>query len=356
MKVDSERNKVFRAIRVVIFSLWGLAPVSLMATDVTNLYTAEVPISGKSEDELEEAVGSALKSVLVKITGNASGAGDSGSVLIDGAMSFLERYSYLESGETDLVYLSATFDQFILNSELTTLEIPIWGKERPNTLLKVLVDKGSGYEDPQHEQYDLLLKMFSERARSRGLPIKFSQKLILGKINDELFSSADSEIKENSHNEGLAQKYPDSCIVLVNLKETHGDIWEASWSLLIGDEETQFRSEGDLIDMVTSEIIDSVVDKIAEVFLEPIIVRKPEVIEIGIIGLVRSTEFLGVLAYLSKLDLVDNVSISSMQTEQISLTVSTRKSRRELLQSIAFGNYLSLVSESPIIYHLNTRN
>ena len=356
MIVESQRNKVFEAIRVVIFSLWGLTPASLMAIDVANLYTAEVPISGKSDDELEEAVGSALKSVLVKITGNASGAGDSVSVLIDGAMSFLERYSYLESGETDLVYLSATFDQSILNSELTTLEIPIWGKERPNTLLKVLVDKGSGYEDPEHEQYDLLLKMFSERARNRGLPIKFSQKQILGKINDELFSSANSGIKENFHEKRLGQKYPASCIVLVNLKETHGDIWEAFWSLSIGDEETQFRSEGDLIDIVTSEIIDSVVDKVAAVFLEPIIVRKPEVIEIGIIGLARSTEFLGVLAYLSKLDLVDNVSISSMQTEQISLTVSTRKSRRELLQSIAFGNYLSLVSESPIIYYLSTRN
>ena len=356
MIVKSERNRILRVIRVVIFSLWGLAPASLMATDVANLYTAEVLTAGKSEEELEEAVASALKSVLVKITGDASGAGNSVSVLIDGAMSFLERYSYIESSETDLVYLSATFDQSILNSELTTLEIPIWGKERPNTLFKVLVDTGFGYEDPQHEQYDLLLKMLSERARYRGLPIKFSQKQNFEKVNVELFSSADSGIKENFHHEGLGQKYPSSCIVIVNLKETHGDIWEASWSLSVGGEDTQFRSEGELIDIVTSEIVDSVVDRIAEIFLEPIIVRRPEVIEMGIIGLTRSTEFLGVLAYLSKLDLVDNVSISSMQTEQISLTVSTRKSRRELLQSIAFGNHLRLVSESPIIYDLSNRN
>ena len=215
MIVESQRNKFFKAIRLVIFSLWGLAPASLMAIDVANLYTAEVPISGKSDDELEKAVGSALKSVLVKITGNASGAGDSVSVLIDGAMSFLERYSYIESSETDLVYLSATFDQFILNSELTTLEIPIWGKERPNTLLKVLVDTGFGYEDPQHELYDLLLNMFSERARYRGLPIKFSQRQNFEKVNVELFSSADSGMKGNFHDEGLEQKYPSSCIVLV---------------------------------------------------------------------------------------------------------------------------------------------
>ena len=76
-----------------------------------------MPIYGKSEGELEEAVGLALKSVLVKIT-EALGAGDSVIVLVDGAMSFLERYSYIESEDTDLVYLSATFDQSILNSEL----------------------------------------------------------------------------------------------------------------------------------------------------------------------------------------------------------------------------------------------
>ena len=142
MILETKGNTVFRFIRVMIFSLWGFFPASLMAADVANLYTAEVPIYGKSEGELEEAVGLALKSVLVKITGSASGAGDSVIVLVDGAMSFLELYSYIESEDTDLVYLSATFDQSILNSELITLEIPIWGKERPNTLLKVLVDKG----------------------------------------------------------------------------------------------------------------------------------------------------------------------------------------------------------------------
>ena len=356
MIVKTKRNRVFRTIRVMIFSLWGLAPASLMAADVANLYTAEVPISGKSEGELEEAVGLALKSVLVKITGNTSGAGDTVSVLIDGAMSFLERYSYIEGEDTDLVYLSATFDQSILNSELTTLEIPVWGKERPNTLLKVLVDKGFGYEDIQHEEYDFLLKMFSELARNRGLPIKFSKKQSLERVDGELFSLDYSGVEHDFLEEGLEQKYPASCVVVVNLRESNGDIWEASWSLSIGEEETKFQSEGDLLDIVTSEIIDSVADRVAEIFLDPNIVRNPEAIELGIIGLARSTEFLEVLAYLSKLDLVDNVSISSIQKEQINLSVSTLKSRRELLQSIAFGNYLRLVSESPIIYRLSTGN
>lgn len=356
MIVESERNRVLRAIRIVIFSLWGLTPASLMATDVANLYTAEVPIFGKSEVELEEAVRSALKLVLVKITGSSSGAGETVSALIDGAMSFLERYSYLESEETDLVYLSATFDQSILNSELTTLEIPIWGKERPNTLLKILVDKGLGYEYPQNEEYDFLFEMFSELARTRGLPIKFSQNQIFERGDDGLFSPVDSELEESFHHERLEQKYPASCILFVKLKESHGDIWEASWSLSIGDDETKFRTEGDLLDIVSFEIIDSVADRIAESFLQPIIVRKPKVVEIGVLGLTRSIEFLEVLAYLSKLDLVDKVSISSMQRKQINLIVSTLKSRRELLQSIAFGDHLKLVSESPLIYHTTTRN
>ena len=68
MMVETKGNRVFRAIRVMIFSLLGFVPASLMAADVANLYTAEVPIYGKSEGELEEAVGLALKSVLVKIT------------------------------------------------------------------------------------------------------------------------------------------------------------------------------------------------------------------------------------------------------------------------------------------------
>ncbi len=354
--VETKGNRVFRAIRVMIFSLLGFVPASLMAADVANLYTAEVPIYGKSEGELEEAVGLALKSVLVKITGSASGAGDSVIVLVDGAMSFLERYSYIESEDTDLVYLSATFDQSILNSELTTLEIPIWGKERPNTLLKILVDKGFGYEDPQQEEYDVLLQMFSEHAGNRGLPIKISQKLSLESVDGERFSLDNSELEDDSIEERLEQKYPATCIVLVNLKESNGGIWEASWTLSIGEEETKFRSEGDLLDIVISEIIDSVADSVAEVFLEPNFVRNPEAIELGIIGLARSTEFFKVLAYLSKLDLVDNVSISSIQKKQINLRVSTLKSRRELLQSIAFGNYLRLVSESPIIYRLSTSN
>jgi len=326
------------------------------AGDVENLYSANVPVSDRSEKELERAVGLALKAVLVKITGDAAGAGNAATVLVDGAMSFLEQYSYLESTEQNALHLSAKFDQSILNAELTTLEIPIWGKERPDTFLGLLLDdvglRWFSMEDGVIEIQDL----FSKKAGERGLPLIFpepeeSTTLPLALLSDGQLGFTDALIYQE-----LAEQYATPSVVLVSLKRVGTEIWESSWSLHLGSEKYSWKSEGDLIDLLISEVVDSVSDKISSTLLDPSVVQEPQEIDIEVVGLNRSTDFLKVLNYLAGLDSVNAVSVTSLRQQKVMLTVSTLRTRRELLQSIAFGNFLNLVSDNPITYDLNVMN
>ena len=186
---------------------------------------------------------------------------------------------------------------------------------------------------------------------------KISQKLSLESVDGERFSLDNSELEDDSIEERLEQKYPATCIVLVNLKESNGGIWEASWILSIGEEETKFPSEGDLLDIVISEIIDSVADSVAEVFLEPNFVRNPETIELGIIGLARSTEFFKVLVYLCPNWIWSIMFLLALYKKSKSI-LGFLRSRAE--ESCFRASHLEitfwLVSESPIIYRLSTSN
>ncbi|MEC9248028.1 MAG: DUF2066 domain-containing protein [Pseudomonadota bacterium] len=327
------------------------------AGDVENLYSANIAVSDRSEKELERAVGLALKAVLVKITGDAAGAGQAAVVLVDGAMSFLEQYSYLESTEQKALHLSAKFDQSILNAELTTLEIPIWGKERPDTFFGLLFDDVVGLrwfsvEDGVRE----IQGLFSKKADERGLPLIFPDPEKLTILPLVSLSNGQLGLSEDLLYQEMVEQYAAPSVVLVSFRRVGTEIWESSWSLRIGNDKYSWNSEGDLIDLVISEVVDSISDKISSTLLDPSVVLEPQEIDIEVIGLNRSTDFLKVLSYLSGLDSVNAVSVTSLRMQKVMLTVSTLRSRRELLQSIAFGKFLNLVSDNPITYDLNVMN
>ena len=326
------------------------------AGDVENLYSANVPVPDRSDEELERAVGLALKAVLVKISGNAAGAGHAATVLVDGAMSFLEQYSYLDSTEKDTLHLSAKFDQSILNAELTTLEIPIWGKERPDTFVGLLLDDGGLRWFSQEDGLSEIQDLFSKKASERGLPLIFPVSEKAAALPLVLLANGESDLNDELIYREMLELYSTPSVVLVSLKRVGTEIWESTWSLQMGNDKYSWHSEGDLIDLVISEVVDSVSDAISNTLLEPSVVQELKSIDIEIIGLNRSTDFLKVLDYLSSLDSVKTVSVTALRMQKVMLTVSTLRSRRELLQSIAFGNFLNLVSDNPITYDLNMMN
>ncbi len=106
------------------------------AAPVEGLYEAEVPATGLSGNALEEAFSRALGEVLVKVTGSRMVFADPANRRAVGSPGPLVRqYQPAAGGQ-----LRVRFDPVAVRERLDAAALPVWGSERPLTLVLVPAD------------------------------------------------------------------------------------------------------------------------------------------------------------------------------------------------------------------------
>ena len=122
----------FAALIVAASYLFAAAA---LAVRVDDLYTAEVPLG--AGEQPQDAFDAALASVLVKVTGRRAVTVDAERFPDTGR--FVQQYRI---GADRSVWVR--FDEVALRRELDRMGEPVWGSERPTTLVWLIVDDGFG--------------------------------------------------------------------------------------------------------------------------------------------------------------------------------------------------------------------
>ncbi|MBY6186639.1 DUF2066 domain-containing protein [Marinobacter hydrocarbonoclasticus] len=121
-----------------IFSLLLCLPMTVMAAQVADLYIGDVPVASRSNADQQRAIRDALSQVLVRVTGDATVATlPEAQSLLRNANNVLLSYSY--QGGAPL-HLEVRFDGQQINQQLRAASLPIWGAQRPQTLIWLAMD------------------------------------------------------------------------------------------------------------------------------------------------------------------------------------------------------------------------
>ncbi|MBM0108719.1 DUF2066 domain-containing protein [Steroidobacter sp. S1-65] len=146
---------------------WLLAATALPVGAVTldYLYEADQPVLN---DAREAAFVDALKTVVVRVSGQRDAPARLGSALND-PRKYVQRFGFTADN-----VLQVGFDSVSVDRLLQEAGLPIWGRERPATLVLLNVTEPNGYThwisgDQPNVQRDILDKV----ARERGLPLKW---------------------------------------------------------------------------------------------------------------------------------------------------------------------------------------
>jgi hypothetical protein len=123
-----------------LLGLAALAPRVGLGASFADLYQAAVPVTDHSENGMSAAFQSALKIVLIRVTGRRSAAQDPAlAPLIGNARRYMQQY---RAGAGNQVWVS--FDGAALERWLAQNGQPLWGKDRPATAAWVGVPNGKG--------------------------------------------------------------------------------------------------------------------------------------------------------------------------------------------------------------------
>lgn len=125
-----------RTLLVLWLLTWGLD--SAVAAAVDNLYITTVTASDRSEAGRARAFVEALGAVAVRVSGQRDAPERLGSAA-GSAKRYVQRFGYLAEDQLQVGFDPRAVDELLANAGL-----PIWGRERPNTLVWLQADDGTG--------------------------------------------------------------------------------------------------------------------------------------------------------------------------------------------------------------------
>lgn len=342
-------KRYIKALAVIIC----LLPFSAGALRVPGLYTAEVPVTDQSDKARQIAVGTALRMVLVKLTGDrfAGGRADL-APLVRQAENYVQEFRYREvRAESEdpanlqelQLLLSVRFNEDFLNQSMRDLSVPIWGSERPSTLIWMVVEQDRERELISIDSGSPYISVIDNRANQRGIALLFP----LLDLEDtarlrpgDVWGNFKQPVLDAS-----ARYHPDS--ILTGILTVSGPgIWEARWTAYINDQTHTWITEGDLPDAVLDEGIDGMADILAQMFARSSVFTEETTVRLSVSDINNVEQYAQVLKYFESLSSVSNVQVEQVAPGTVTFLLSAHGGSLAVAQAIALGRIMEPISGS----------
>lgn len=279
------------------------------AVTLSNLYEVSQPVGASREAAFEEA----LRTVIVRVSGRRDAPAQLGGAL-GNPRQYVQKFGFTADN-----VLQVGFDSVSIDRLLSDAGLPIWGRERPATLVMLSVDEAGG------ERWVSAQAPASERAAmervaaDRGLPLVWAsmdaqdrQYVDPGAASDALLATA--------------ERYGANAALIGRMRDGAAD-----WTLVSADGASQ--ASGGLADGVHLAA-----DSFARLFAASGSSLNAVIIEVaGIAGL---DAYAATLNYLESLTLVRSVALEQVAGDTLRFRLAVRGDADTLRRAIALDNRL----------------
>ena len=328
------------------FLLALFCSVNTYALTVEGLYEAEVPIPDQSIQYRKGGIAAALRSVMVKLTGDRNVFGRSAAVdMIKEAERYVQQYEYRSkqvrsrdqlTSEKQL-HLWVNFNAKALNDSLRNYAIPVWGQERPSTLVWLASQKDQRRKLITQEDESGYTEILNQRTAQRGIPIVYP----LLDLEDTLVLKA-SDIWGGFSGPVMqaSERYGTDAILTGSIEPILDGLWEGRWTVMLNGQTMSWTSRGDIPVIVLDEGIDGLADILAQHFAPAGGSTNAAAIEIMVEGISDYEQYAKVSDYLASLNSVTDVRVKTAEENRVTFEIIARSGELAVAQSIKLGKVL----------------
>jgi uncharacterized protein len=318
-----------RNLRPAVFLCLSVAALCLgdaaLAVTRAELYQATAPVADRSEAAQAAAFQTAMKTVLVRVTGRRSAEDDPAlAPLVDNARRYVQQYRGAPDGQ---VWVS--FDGPAIERWLTQNGQPLWGHERPTTFVWLTAQTGpqSGIVITADDASELKMAIVAAAAL-RGVPLLWPSaadvqrnRLDYAGVNGTApFTLAD--VGRRLGGEGILIGRATGTSASANVRWTH----------LFQDRGSEYSG--------ALEGVNRAADLYAELFaasgnLAPI--------DIEVTGVGDLREYANVQTYLESLTFISHVSVVALTGDTIGFRLATRGGAESLRRALSLNGRLQSI-------------
>lgn len=307
------------------------------AVEVTTLYTAQVVLDEEQDDPREAAHEAALAEVLLRVSGSTvSNDREMIELLFPNPSIYVVQY---RPGSDGTLWVS--FDGEAIERALRDANQPVWGSDRPLTLVWLAVDWGQGVreiiaaDDPERsrdqarsiDRNRLLRQRVLDVAERRGLPVVFPL-LDTEDLQNVSFSDIcggfDDQMLEAS------RRYDVSSVLAGCVRPLTSQ--RNRWSYYFGGEERTYNGEPELV-------VSLVADILAEEF--SISGSAPlELIDLNIAGIDSVSAYGAVQKLLSEQTVIEAFTIAEVRGDVVHYRVQAHGGAQRLRRALRFSGLI----------------
>ncbi|MEL7450368.1 MAG: DUF2066 domain-containing protein [Pseudomonadota bacterium] len=311
----------FWKLTILLLAMLAVPP-GAQAARLSNLYTAQIPVVDRTDETLQEALRAALAQVLVRVTGQRGIASDPDLVeMLDGADRLVLQRQYTRDGE-----LRVTFDGNAVEQLAVTAGLPVWGANRPATLVWLAVDDGAGERRlvaaGEEDEVQLFL---AEVAAERGVPLLWP---LMDSQDREALAFADVWGNFRDRIDAASERYsPDA--VLIGRAAVANEGYSVRWNLTISEISDDWQSS-----------LDDGVHRTADLFASFLTINDSgDGARVALIvdGIDSLRSYALVMRYLEQLTLISLLEVREVMASTVTFDLELRDHPAKLVRAISLG-------------------
>lgn len=330
---------------------------------VAGLYEASVPVPDQSVAARRIALQQALAAVLVKITGERTAGGVPALAnLIQDPSQFLQQYRYEQApmngsaapttyydltrtgapaiAPTGLL-LSAKFDPEVVDHAVRAAHEPLWGQERPATLVWLAFQDGSKQSIVSSGNNSAIVQAMNSAASQRGVSLIFPA---MDAVDQQAIGFPDISNDIASRIEQASQRYKPDAVLVGSIYMTTPGQYAARWQLTAGAQSQVWTAPPGDLSSVAADGVQTTADRYAQWLAVAANALGMNGISVSVSGITSVADYAKVLAYLSGLTPVKSAQVTRVDNQTVYFSLDTRGDVSNLQHAVLLGGLLRPVA------------
>jgi hypothetical protein len=315
------------------------------AVVVEDLFTIEIPVADQTTSVRLEAFGEAFKLVVIKVSGSDDALKSPAfSRPIQSSARYVKQFRYInrkdensEGFDSGQLYLKIDFNQPLIEGLLRENNFPIWGRERPGSLLVVSYDVNETISLVSSDTTPEIIELLDEAAIKLGVPVLFP---LMDLEDIALVNISDIVSRQYENIDILADRYGPDALVIGQIVGRSGQGWHGDWEVRFAEQVFKWQFKGSS----KQQVIDQAIKHLARVLaLEYALEdhrRVDRALLMSVSAMPKFNQLILVQRYLESLSVVDSVRVALISGDVVTFKLKLRNDAEDLQRLIELGEML----------------
>lgn len=335
--------KWVKILPLAVLGLSFLQPAN--AVVVEDLFTVELPVADQTTSLRLESFSQAFKQVIIKVSGSDDPLRSPAFQRpTERSARYVKQFKYInralpddEEFDAGRLYLRIDFDQQLIEGLLREHNFPVWGRERPSSLLVISYDVNETIKLVSDDATPDLVESLDAAAVQYAVPVLFP---LMDLEDISMVGIGDVVSRQIDTIDSMASRYAPDALVVGQIIGRSGEGWRGDWEVRFADQIFKWRHQ----DSSKQGVVDQVIRHLARILALEYALEDHRRVEQSLLLSVSAMDGIDQLnevqKYLQSLNAVESVRVAMINQDVVTYQLKLRNDASDLQRLIEFGEVL----------------